>query len=294
MCTKLMCIFMIIFSICAYSAFAQQQSDPDSIVLIRLKDKTQLRGMIIERTDTTLVIKTTSGLEVKVPQTSIISIEPVQGKFEKGLFIRSDPNYSRLMFSPTGRPLRKGEGYFTDYYVFFPGVSYGFTDNFSVMAGFSIVPGINFGDQLKYLAPRIGIQLNKSVAISAGALYISFLNEVGAGIAYGVATVGEQDKSLTAGIGFGYIREEDEDFKFARRPILMLGGNIRLSNSLAFVSENWFYPISEMNFDEQPFALALRFFGDRLAVDAGLIFSFEMVSKGFPMPWLSFVYHFKG
>ncbi|MBN1153661.1 hypothetical protein JXB12_01930 [candidate division KSB1 bacterium] len=287
-------IWMILLFVLMFmgSSNAQTSSDPDSIVSIVLKDGSKLSGTLIEQTETIVIIKTINGLEIKVPQSSIVSIRPIKDKVEKGVMIRSDPNYSRLMFSPTGRPLKKGEGYFSDYYVLFPGISYGFTDHFSMMAGFSIVPGINFSDQLKYLAPRIGFQLNDVVAVATGALYISFFEEVAAGIAYGVVTVGEPDRSVTAGLGFGYVREEDEDFEFAQRPILMLGGNVRLSNSIALVTENWFYPIPEMKFKEQPFAVALRFFGERLAVDAGIIFSFQLLEEGFPMPWLSFVYHF--
>ena len=51
----------------------------------------------------------------------------------------------------------------------------------------------------------------------------------------------------------------------------MLGGNIRLSNNIALVSENWFITGGDFSLGEQPFALALRFFGDRLAADVGAI-----------------------
>ncbi len=283
---------VLIFLCYMGSLFAQEQSVPDSLMSIRLKDGNELRGRIIERTETTLILQTSNGLEVKIPQSSIVTIKPVQGRYQKGVFLRSDPNYSRLMVSPTGRPLRKGEGYFSDYYIFFPGISYGFTDHFSLMAGFSIIPGANFKDQLKYLAPRIGFQINESVALSAGALFMSFFDELGAGIAFGVATFGQQDKSLTTGFGFGYVREEGEDFHFAQKPIILLGGNIRLSNSIALVSENWFFPGAGLNLKQQPFAIAVRFFGDRMAVDAGAILMLEILEQGFPVPWLSFVYHF--
>ena len=263
----------------------------DSLVSISLKDGTKLQGKIVRRDETSLTVETMGGLEVKVPKSLIISLKPVRGRVVEGVYQRFDPNYSRLMFAPTGRPLRKGEGYFSDYYVFFPGISYGFTDNISLMAGFSIIPGLGVTEQLRYVAPRIGIQTSDEFAVSAGALYVS-AGEGAAGIAFCVASMGQQDKSFTAGLGLGYTKEEDEEFEFAKHPILMLGGNVRLSNNLALVSENWIITGEGFGLGEQPFALTLRFFGENLAVDVGAILIGEVLEEGFPIPWLSFVYNF--
>jgi len=52
------------------------------------------------------------------------------------------------MFAPTGRPLGKGDGYFSNHYVVFPGVTYGITDHVSVAGGVSVVPAVRLGDQL--------------------------------------------------------------------------------------------------------------------------------------------------
>ena len=47
-----------------------------------------------------------------------------------------------------------------------------------------------------------------------------------------------------------------------------------------------------MTLAQQPFGLAVRFFGERVAVDAGFILVGEILKEGFPLPWLSFVYNF--
>lgn len=195
------------------------------------------------------------------------------------------------MFAPTGRTLRQGEGYFYDYYVFFPGISFGFTNQISIMAGFSVIPGLGLTEQLKYVAPRIGIQTSDEFAASLGALYIS-TEDVAVGIAFAVGSIGQQDKSFTAGIGLGYTNGEGEESKFAEHPIIMFGGNIRLSNSVALVSENWFLTGKYFDISEQPLGIAVRFFGDRLAADVGVIIIGEILKEGFPIPWLSFVYNF--
>ena len=40
---------------------------------------------------------------------------------------------TRLFIGPTGRPLRKGAGYFSDHFIFLPGVAYGVTDNVTLL-----------------------------------------------------------------------------------------------------------------------------------------------------------------
>jgi len=272
---------------------AQEPLPSDSLVSVVLRDGTMLRGTIVEQDENIVVFLTIGGAEVRMARSSIVSIRPIRGRVVDGVFQRFDPNYSRLLFAPTGRPLRKGDAYFSDFYVFFPGVAYGISDNFSLMAGMSILPGISLTSQLFYVAPRLGWRQSDKVAVSVGALYASILEEdISAGIAFAVGTFGEEDASFTAGLGLGYTRAEGADFEFADHPIIMLGGNVRLSNGLAFVTENWLITGSNFDLAEQPFAVALRFFGEHIAVDAGLILIGELLDEGLPIPLLSFVYNF--
>lgn len=264
----------------------------DSLKVFSLKDGSVIRGKIVQQDAAQITVITAAGIEMTIPRSEIISIKPLVGIISQGEFRRFDPNYSRLMFAPTGRPLQKGHGYFSDFYVFFPGVAYGFTNNFSILAGMSIFPGVQPDDQLKFIAPRIGISTSERFAISAGTLFMSLFEGAAAGIAFITTTVGAPDKSFTAGFGLGYFKEKGEKVEFGQTPILTLGGNIRLSNSSALVSENWLVLDKSVQFDQQPFALAVRLFGDRLAGDIGFIVVGEVIRHGFPIPWLSLVYNF--
>ena len=264
---------------------ASQSPAPDSTVTVHIVDGTKLTGRIVAQDDSGIILMTPASLEINIPLTSIVSIEALRGRVVEGVVLRSDPNYSRLMFAPTGRPLRAGEGYFSDYYVFFPGVSYGITNQLSMTAGMSILPGLAIDEQIITLAPR--------VAVSAGILYLTVPNEGAAGIAFAIGSLGHSDRSLTAGIGVGYTKDgRRADYKFAEHPIIMLGGNIRLSNSLAFVSENWFITGEGLSLSEQPFGITLRFFGEQIAADVGFIIIGEALKEGVPIPWLSLVHHF--
>lgn len=285
--------YLFILFLSAVPAAAQTPTAPaDSLKRIELTDGSTLEGRIIEQTDSQVVIRTLNNLEVKVPRESIRSIEPLQGRMVGGEFRRYDPNYTRLLFSPTGRPLRKGGGYFSDYYIFFPGVAYGVTNNISVMTGFSFLPGVNLGDQLFYVAPRFAARVSDQLSLSAGTIYFSLMGEGGAGLAFLVGSYGPPEKSLTVGLAYPYVNDTGGDVDFASNPILMLGGNARLSNNLALISENWIFTGAEVSLSQVPFTFALRFFGERLSFDLGFVVIGEVVKEGLPIPWLSAAYNF--
>ena len=262
----------------------------DSLVSISLADGSLVEGTVIEETETYVLIETPAGLEARVPRTSIVAIR----KRHPDAFSRPDPNYTRLMFAPTGRPLRGGDGYFFDHWVFFPGIAYGFNDRVGVAAGLSVFPGVGLDEQILSLAPKVALYDSGDSALSAGVLYMRALGvaDVTAGMAFVAGTRGSRDRSFTCGLGLGYIAEEDEGVEFAEHPVLLLGGNVRLSETTALVSENWIITGQGLGPGEQPLGLALRFFGSRIAVDAGAIVILE--AGGFPLPWLSFVYNFGG
>ncbi len=135
------------------ASHAQDSGDArvDSLVSISLIDDTQLEGIVIQETETHVFVETLAGLEVKVPRASIVAIE----KHHAGAFFLPDPNYSRLMFAPTGRPLRRGDRYFFNHYVFFPGMAYGLTDHFTMFGGVSFIPGLGLDDQVLSVAPSL-------------------------------------------------------------------------------------------------------------------------------------------
>jgi len=264
------------------------------LVSVALIDGTTLTGRIVSESDDHITILTPAGLSATLPRSSIVSLTPVRGRLVAGVYQRHDPNYSRLMFAPTGRPLRQGDGYLSDYYVFFPGVSYGVTGRLSVTAGLSIFPGASLDQQILTLAPRYGLYVDDELAVSVGTLYMTVPGEGSVGIAFAVGSMGPPDKCLTVGIGMGYGKESGHPVNWADHPIILVGGNVRLSNSVALVSENWFITGEGLGLDQQPLAIAVRFFGERLAVDVGAIIIGEVMKEGFPIPWLSFVYHFGG
>ena len=292
------------------AAAAQDPAPPQAaeaqgaeVVTLRLKDGSSLRARIVAEDERNLKIVTVGGLAMEVARESVDRIERDGVDAPRP----SDSNYTRLLFSPTGRPLRKGEGYFSDHYVVFPGVAYGLTDNISLGGGLSVVPGLGLSEQLYYGSARVGKQFSERVAVSGGVLIArggdSELDTLGLGFV--TATLGKPDKSLTLGAGVartlseeyytGYVGSEWQgNFrnKASYTPVVMVGGTARLSRRLALVSENWLILTEDFKLSEQPFALGVRFLGDRLTADVGVLLIGELIEEGFPAPWLSVTYHF--
>lgn len=275
------------------------------IVTIRLKDGSTLLARIVDQNDDRLKIVTAGGVAMELPRESVDRIE--QRSTPDAESRPSDSNYTRLLFSPTGRPLEKGTGYFSDHYVVFPGVTYGVTDNFSISGGVSVIPGLGLSEQLFYVAPRFGKQFSDRVAVSGGVLYArgGEDDEGQLGLGFAMATFGQPDKSLTVGGGVARTVDSYTQWSSAdgrgryetRRdvsytPVIVFGGTARLSRRIAFVSENWLILHDDFKLSEQPFALGLRFLGDRLSADVGVILVGEVIDEGFPVPWLSVSYHF--
>lgn len=204
----------------------------------------------------------------------------------------SDPNYTRLLFGPTARPLRRGEGYLADHELLFPGIAYGLTNNISLAGGLSVIPGLGLSEQVFYLSPKVGFNLGESASVAVGAL-VAGGNGGGVGsesvrIGFAVGTFGSPRNSFTAGVGIGGTSSSFSD----AMPIVMLGGTRTLSRHVALVGETWMFLDQDFQLDQQPVGVGVRLFNDRLSADLGVILTGALIDEGFPMPWVSVSYHF--
>ena len=114
----------------------------------------------------------------------------------------ADPNDSRLFFAPTGRPMRQGEGSFSDHQIFFPGVSFGLTDTVTLMGGVSVIPAVGLDEQLFYGAVEAGKRFTETTAASVGYFYGRVeAEDLDAGIGFGALTLGRRRRASPPGSG---------------------------------------------------------------------------------------------
>ena len=250
-----------------------------------LKDGGTIFGVLEAGPKDSIMIALDSGTRVMIPEKSIAKVEVIEAWMSERGFTRADPNGSRLFFSPTGRPVRGGHGYFAVYELFFPYLAFGIADIVTISGGISLVPGSS--DQVVYLGPKITVPFGSDdFALAFGGHYLNSTMGAGDGIGilYGVATVGKPTAALTAGLGYGYA-----EGKFSNSPLLMLGGELQISNSTKLISENLF-PIGQ---DFSLLSLGVRFFGESLSTDFGMYFPITEDTDGLSfLPWLGFTYVF--
>lgn len=276
----------------ATSVQAQDPAPPaqaDSVTEIRLRDGSVLVGRVERETETLVVLVTAAGARVEIPRGQIVSMRRVVSR-AGGEVWPDDDNVSRLFFTSTGRPLPKGEGYVSSYWLFFPFVGYGVTDRFTIAGGTPIIPG-GIG-KLFYVAPKFALYDSDRLSVSAGALSFfatDYLNDGSLGILYGVGTYGSRDNAVSFGAGWFYADVEDE-FATSNEPVFMLGGERRVSRRVKLITENWFAVNPGVS---GLLSGGLRFVGDRLSADFALAGA-TGVEAACCLPMINFVWSFGG
>jgi hypothetical protein len=253
--------------------------------LVVLKDGQQLRGKLVSQDATGATIELEGGARVVVPAASIARIELARaGQTE----VRSkDPNRTRYLYSPSGFMLKQGEGYVSQTELLVTSVAYGLTSWLTVGLGSSI-PFLFVEDGVNLVGTiKLGFDAGEYVHLAAGAqtLWLPGV-EAGttAGVAFGTVTLGTPDLHL--GVSAGPVFVAGDEANDVGDVLVSISGTARVSERIAVVSENWFLPQSD-----NAYALsgAVRFIGQRLAVDAGLIF---VEGADVPIPWLDFTFNF--
>ncbi len=294
------------------SAGAQSATDvrsrmtvPDSahLQIVTLTDGSTIFGRIVTVNADTVSFQTGAGtmqLSVKaIRDIRQISAEDVR----EGDYWFPNPNSTRLFFAPTGQQLKQGEGYVSDYELFFPGAAYGVTDNISIGGGISLFPA-SLSDQVYYVTPKIGFSLSDNVPASAsdqiyyvtpkigfspsdkvhlaGGVLFAGTNGGTGGIYYGVGTFGDGNGSVTVGGGYGFAGG-----KIQSKPVGMLGAEYRISRRLGVVTENYLLPVADNNV---LYSFGFRFMGEKLTTDLALanVSGSDIIG----IPYVDFVFRF--
>lgn len=254
--------------------------DSTKIQVLTMRDGSSLVGRIVAVRADTVDFQTGIG-RVPVAVKDIREIrESEAGRMHEGQYWFPNPNSTRLFFAPTGQMLKKGEGYFADYELFFPGFAYGLTDNVSVGGGASIFPA-GVDEQVYYVTPKVGMSFGEQVHVAAGLLFAGTKGGTG-GVGYGAGTFGDGDASVTVGLGYGFAGGE-----IRSKPAAMLGGEKRVSRRIALVTENYLLPTRDNNL---VYSFGVRFMGEKLTTDLA-IFNFSG-SDIIGIPYVDFVFRF--
>jgi hypothetical protein len=255
--------------------------EPDGITQeLVLKDGSRGYGRVERVVDGVVFFRTASGAVIEVASAEVVAIRRADGTMRDGEFWRADPNATRLFFAPTGRSLRRAEGYFGVYEVMLPFVQVGITDRISFGAGTPLF----FGDGSAHpfwITPKAQIVSGPNVSVAVGVMHFLNVSDGSLGIAYTVLTHGSADSAWTGGLGWGYERGEQS----GGSAVGMIGGEHRVGRRVKLVTENYMWSGGGLAMG------GVRWFGDRLAADLGMVMPLgEDVTFVFPM--VNFVWKF--
>ena len=254
--------------------------------VVETKDGGMLIGRIVSIDVDFVQVETNFG-KTEVPIRAIKKIRRIPESSMRHGEYYPDLNTTRLFITTTAQMMERGQGYYSNRYLFFSMLAYGVTDNFTIGAGGLTLP-IPLKDLPFYITPKVGLLNEESLDLALGALIMRVPgddddNGFSTGILYGVGTFGGPE-GLTAGLGWGFVDDE-----IANKPAIVLGGKRRWTRRLAVVAESWLFP----NFYDEPMIIyGIRFLGLSMTADVGMIAmpSEEIVFPGFP--YFDFVFNF--
>lgn len=277
-------LLFLIFPAISFAQISPSDVEVDSskTVEIELRNNSTLTGTIVSVSDNELELQQEDG-RTFIRLSRIRAIHDLNTT-RKGTRWFSNPNYSRLFFSPTAQPLQKGNGYYQNIYVFFNNVAYAVSDNIAFTGGFSMLPGISITDQLYFFTGKAGFEIADGHYIGGG-LGVASANtfEDALFLGYGNYTHAFHRGSITGGIT-GFSASED-----AGTYAVYFGGDYRLIQRIAFVTENFVFPDVD---DSLVLSYGLRFMGENMSFDLAFFRPGLGTDIGFGIPYVDFVFNF--
>ena len=258
---------------------------PGQPVVVLLKDGQKLKGKLVSQDASGVTIES-SGARMQFPAASVQGLAVPGSDAAEGAWPR-DPNRTRYLYSPTGFMLQQGEGYVSQTELVLTSVGLGLTDWLTLQAG-TVIPVLFYepSDLPVVVALKAGGSLSDHVHLAGGfqAFTVPAQVEGAYGFLFGTLTLGTEDLNL--GVSAGPPFALGSGTKELGHVVVTVSGNWRVSRSIALVSENWLFQVDGST--EFVASAAVRFIGDRLGVDAGLLFPH---GSPFPVPWLDFTWH---
>jgi len=276
-------------------AFSQEviMQEPGKLVEVELYDGSTILGEVASEDSEIIIIKSATLGELTIKKSDIRELTEIKAsQIKEGEYWFKNPNSTRYLFGPTGRNLKKGEGYYQNILITTNLAHYGVTDWFSIGGGFEGISTFA-GEPIFFILPKFGFEITEKFSVGAGYVYANAATLIddeggfaGVGFGYGAATYGTSDDHATFGIGWGQASGE-----FTDAPIFTISGMTRVSRRIALVTENWLIPTDPYYWVS---SYGIKIIGERSSFDIALINSKDIATVfpvGLPI-WFSYNFYF--
>ena len=197
-------------------------------------------------------------------------------------FETPNPGYSRYFYTPSAIPLEQASGYVSQKEVVFTSTAFGLTDNVALLFGTSI-PAALFGFPVMIAGVKVGAQVGDTGAwFGGGAEAFTLPGGVG-GLAYLNYTVGNRDSNATVAFGTPFLLGGGG---VASYPLFVVAGQLRVSEHVALVTENWLLAVDSFGLG----SAGVRLFNSKFSIDLGLIHDF---GDFYALPWIDTTWHWQ-
>ncbi len=238
-------------------------ADTTVVQQVELRDGSKLLGRIVRIDGNDIFFRTLGNVDMQFERRDVRTVREVRGDTYDGEFWPEDPSNSRLFLAPTARVPGHGHGYFGVYELVIPSFGVGIGNAFMISGGFSAIPGIDLRDQVYYIAPKAQVFNSEYVQGAVGLFWAKpGTSEESVGMVYSGVTAGTPRAALSGAIAFPF----GSGSGFSDNPLLMVGGEVRATKRLKFITENWIAP-SE---DDSIVSFGLHIIASRLTVEVAV------------------------
>jgi hypothetical protein len=281
----------------------------NQMCILTTNDGKTFTGLLLSRNDKESVIKTESLGNLTISNSKIKDIKFIEkDQMYNGRYYFPNPHATRYFFGPSAVPLKKGEGYYQNAWIFANSVQMGVSDHFS-MGGGIVIPVLFF------ITPKVGYKVNDNLYLGGGILAASTISSdigFGIGVGYGTITIGSQENNFTVNAGWGAMKQQDyvldaynnyvptRKWEFAKRPMFSISAMTRIAPKCALITENWFFATkdyTDYTYSKPVYnyhaviTFGFRLMGEKNSFDLAL--AMPLVGSGtIGFPYLDYVYKF--
>ncbi len=241
---------------------------------ITIEDGTTIYGILQRLTSEQLFIETNELGILALDIDRIKSINPRDSESNEIETDRPMVGVNHYLIAPSPYSLEQDEFNLQFSEIFLFSSWYGISDNFTLGGGFTLIPAIDFSDQLFYLIPKVSFDLSPGIRASAQLTHL--------------IAEGESTSLLSITTGFG---KPDSHFSIGYTTSLSdnVGGAInsgivlRATKKLGFLFDGYFFTDES---DENLIGFGLRFIGRSSSFDFGFL---SVPGSGVgSVPWINY------